>query len=499
MLRRDSSRGNQVKRLVLSMDSENNFEKWKLFELLPKLQYFSVNNDKESDFNDYYNAMFYDPERLESSRYHIEHIVDCGCSEYTFIMLSTGLCPQLTVLKVNLKGESMDTLVGLLEHTPALKKLRIENTKATMTAIEQLHTNASQICLLSIEGSPLIPSALPLSIKPAKRTTSLQLHSALVDIETHTLWLHYIRLKYPNLHQFEFTEHDTALIPSEVERNKMINDGLVPLLISLGTQLKSLALSMVYIESDLFKKIDKCNTKLEQFTSSCFRPKHIISHIIQSNQCSFIQKLKLTNTPFFSMEILKDMVCLKSLKISFESCVSLITTSTINLHRLLEFCPNTLETVGISHAHLNCDATFNHRFHIKKFQFYGPILSKRVERFLSFCLPNLRSLHLFGCVSSGSRLILSNAHFTTLELRLRIFDSCPGVSVFTWDSHLQRHYKIIDYDTYSTDSSTEFMHVDHSLYKGYRRISINEAIPDSSITVECASLQNLIIHGLLAC
>ncbi|KAI8877200.1 hypothetical protein K501DRAFT_307075 [Backusella circina FSU 941] len=495
MLLQDPSRGNQVKRLALNLWFDTGIDNSDLLELLPKLQFLQISIDDQSNQKNYYNTTRFDLKRLESSRTYIEHILDYRYSQFAFLFLSSGPCPRLTVLEVNLDHKLMDSFIDHLKNAPALRKLKIVSREINIANIEQLHANTPQLNSLSIEYSALIYSALPSSIKPAESLTSLLLHTMPVDIETHIVWLHFIRLKYTHLQHLGFKEHRTDDFPNEEIWNRMINNGLMPLLISLGTRLKSLALSTIYLEPDLFKKIDKCNSEIQQFAADCIRPRNVISHIIQSNQCKFIQKLKLERTPFFSMEILKEMICLKLLEIDFDP----ISKPTINLHRLFEFCPNTLETLFIQHAHLNCDATFNQTFPLKKFRFCGAILSKRVERFLSFCLPNLRSLYLISCISSGSRLMLSSINLVHLELEIRNSDQHPDLSVFTLDSNLRQYYTILKMDGSFAKMKHAFDYMDASLYRGQRRIPMNELRPNGVIIVECASIQKLVINGRLAC
>jgi hypothetical protein len=499
MLKEQPSRGSQVKRLMLFDCCNDDLTQQKIFELLPNMRFIYIKRllrKKDRDFSR-------EPlQPITLARNRVECIIDLDTTEMAYYALTSGQCSFLTTLQVDFMftNRSSCHVVQLLKNAPQLLSFKMMNADITLNDLETIHGDLPFLHSLILCDVHITITELPETIIPAPLMKKLLLYLKYVKAESQIQLLHYIRSKYPRLEHFRFW-NPTQDIWEHQDRISFSKHGLMPFLQEIGPQLKSLELSSISLEQHFFKHLDLYDCQLQSFYAFTFDRRNILCHLAQSNQCQYLEKLTLQNILPFSFELLQNMSKLRSLELIYsyqDNHQYRKIYSAINFIRLLEMCPDTLESLVIRHANIECYDNITRSYPLKRLVIEGPRLPINIDQVLSMCFPKLESLTLLDCVRIGTSLKLPNINLSYLELLTERLESLITLSVTTWR---ERQFYVVKRKYFNADE----IQVDHGRCHPLNYDAITPA-PDKMfeeevpmVTVECASIRALVINGRLAC
>jgi hypothetical protein len=432
----------------------------------------------------------------------VECIIDLDTTEVTCYALTSGQCPFLTTLQVDFMFTNRSThhVVQLLKNAPQLLSFKMMNANLTLNDLETIHRDLPFLHSLILFDVHITITELPETIIPAPLMKKLLLYLKYVKAESQIQLLHYIRSKYPRLEHFRFW-NPTQDIWEHQDRLSFSQHGLMPFLQEISPRLKSLELSSISLEQHFFKHLDLYGCQLQSLYAFTFDRRNILCHLSQSNQCQYLEKLTLQNILPFSFELLQNMSKLKSLELiySYQGNHHYRTIySAINFIRLFEMCPDTLESLVIRHANLECYDDITRSYPLKRLVIEGPRLPININQVLSMCFPKLKSLTLLDCVRMGTSLKLPNINLSYLELLPERLDHLTTLSVTTWRERRfyvvkKKHFYVdeiqIDQGRCHPFNYDAITPVPYELFK--------KEVP--MVAVECASIRTLVINGRLAC
>ncbi|KAI8884619.1 hypothetical protein K501DRAFT_332554 [Backusella circina FSU 941] len=284
-----------------------------------------------------------------------------GDYELTRYLIHSDLCHQLEKLDINCFPRSKKTPnpMSLLTHMPVLTslKLGLDGFSLTLDDIEHLHQRIPSITELSFSNAVLLPSKavtpntiIPNSIKSISWNFT-HINNTLDCPEVFLQCFHYIQHKYPHLEKLCMLYNGYINFTID-EMRYIFEQGWLPILKSIGPQLKSLAHIDALPNMDLFKLLDEyhCNA-LESISAFSIYRILTLDEFTRSNQRHHVRELFLEGVFPMPRISLKDT---KLEKLSLYYTGNEYETK-VMFNDLLKQCPDSLENLVIMNAMLEHD------------------------------------------------------------------------------------------------------------------------------------------------
>jgi hypothetical protein len=282
-----------------------------------------------------------------------------GDYELTRSLIQLDLCGQLEKLDLNCFPRSKKTPnpISLLNNMPVLTSLKLgmDGFSLTLEDIENLHQRIPSITDFDFTNAVLLPSAVPNTIIPSSvKSISwnfTHINNTLDCPEAFLQCFHYIQNKYPHLEKLCMLYN--GYINFTVDEMKYIfEQGWLPILKSIGPQLKSLAHIDALPNMDLFKLLDdyRCNA-LESISAFSIYRILTLDEFTRSNQRHHVRELFMEGVFPMPRISLKDT---KLEKLSLYYTGNEYETK-VMFNDLLKQCPDTLENLVIMNALLEHD------------------------------------------------------------------------------------------------------------------------------------------------
>jgi hypothetical protein len=352
----------------------------------------------------------------------------------TYVLLSSGLCPNLVSLSLDRSGNSQnEDIFFILKDLPVLKHLTIDRFPLSIALLETVHGNIPSLESLDLLDIIIIPSIFPPSISPTALVSRLKLDVAEAYDEHHTAeWLRYVSCKYTNLNYF-YQNFDTCSAYRDI----------MPLLVrNCGTSLASLGFGSSVDED--FSVLRSIDTHFIEELDITFQNDALSYPILEQTQHFIhLKKLRLHQIlPTRKLDKLKDIVGLELLDIEFINPQSLNTgieykeeDYELDIYTLFKSFPASLQSVDIKDVQLvfNYDDDDGYKLQfpqIKTFSLYMISLKTfKFDDFISKCLPNLRSLSMDEIYDFTHLFSIPNLHLSYLEISpyncdYRFYDLC---------------------------------------------------------------------------
>ncbi|KAI8884063.1 hypothetical protein K501DRAFT_285058 [Backusella circina FSU 941] len=504
LVQSEPSRGSQVKNLLLNRCFDYFFDRTVAFNLFPNLQFFYLDVEHYLFYSDGH-MLDLPPKHIKSLRDQIVHIADCVNSNFVWDLLNSGVCSRLTTLELNLKfhNESPDDgFLVLLSNAPALKNLELQCFRMTIESFEKMHSYLPHLSSFRLVDGPFGIVNLPDKITPAVAMETLSLSFGMFGSRSIYNWFQYFCMKYPYLLHFSFSKPFSFVNLFGRDDLEMGTDqeGLALLLQNLGSQLKSLTPGHILLTSDLFKKFNEFGCQIANLDGYINNDELFFQTIAPPKQCSYIQVLKLQNLEVFPIELLKEMIVLKTLELKYHNHKGV---PIVNLNDILKSCSSTLEILTIKLAQLECDTLSTELFSIKELTINGHKIPEALDKFLLKHCPKIHSLTLIDCLPDTTKLELTDIHLSRLKLDVNdlnphghIKEPHIDLLVKTSIDKKERFYSVgekIYYRSYSELNPNDYKHL---LYKHITpSISYIKLTGGPFVTVECASIKKLILNG----
>jgi hypothetical protein len=406
MIQENTSIGSQVEKLVLFNCLKNNSSKKYICTLFPKTRYLHI---RQLCAHGIPTPHISDQtrEKLHSFRQHIEHVVDYNKGEFIFYILNSGSCLRLTTLEVELSHDIdiSNAFAHLLENSPNIKTLKILKSLMLLETLEIIHTNLPLLESLFLNDVRIISDRAPEHITPVVTLKKLSFHDEMPWSRLEACWLEYVCRKYPNLFYLTLSVTPVCLdawTPEEV--SVFTKEGILPILSSVGPQLKQLKIYGNTLEPSLFKYMDSIGCRIKELDVNNLYNTMPIYPLLLSDQCKYIQSLTLRDLVLFDFGLLKNKLpVLKSLELFLVKHLTDfadVPNKTMDLGLLLEQCPDTLESVLISGAELICEPRIKeeeHTFRLKKLVVGEPQFHKGMSKFLSKRCSELTTIIMYNC------------------------------------------------------------------------------------------------------
>jgi hypothetical protein len=503
MIQRFPSRANQVEVLLLDNTPCINFDNRKICNIFPKARVVEITSDR---INGEFVHFRKRPVELLVPKAQLVRLADYDECELALDLMATERCSRLKYLNISCntdKDNDLHFITGI-KNLPVLTELHLGGLNVTLNDMEILHNNVPTITTLTIDWFELLPSTLPLDIQPTIVTKLyIEGRGHDEDMEKQVMWLNYIQRKYPAIKEFYFwcrgnEGHDETQLLSFYE------DGVLPIMKSLGSQVVSMPSLCIPLGLNVFKRMDEYGCKLRECRYVNFNSADILDEMARSAQAKHIHKMHVIYLPETPFTWLSSMKNLRDLDLQY-SHVSINEYNghkpllpKVELNVLLTQCPDTLETLTIRYSQLILKST-NDTYaasSVKKLKLLNVLLPPGSDKYIARYFPLLTSLHLDGCIFSNGKFSLPNHHLSCLEVATRDKENVIIDMSLKTEKHVQPRL-------YPTKSQGLFM----SLYKGNEDVYINPTdyelttFPDNVRTrvylqLEAASVKSLIVNRL---
>ncbi|KAI8879151.1 hypothetical protein K501DRAFT_303952, partial [Backusella circina FSU 941] len=214
----------------------------------------------------------------------------------------------------------------------------------------------------------------------------------------------------------------------------LLEQGYPYVLQRLGPQLKTFELAYADEDDAVFKKLDhfRCRIKDLELHGINQASPYALS---ESNQSNYVETLSLYKVKPFQFGWLKRMRSLRSLKLYYNDLRDSFASNDseeendyymepINLSKLLQLCPNHVESVSIFSSSITYDTSIDKQFDIKELWLHNvDIRPVNFDLFITKCFPNLHILKLdFTIAEKDASLYFPNHHFSVLGFRLGFYE-----------------------------------------------------------------------------
>ncbi|KAI8890743.1 hypothetical protein K501DRAFT_265736 [Backusella circina FSU 941] len=508
LLRKQPSRGAQVKQLLLHDCFSRDADQVLPFHLFSNLEFFYLNTPKNHLYMNIHYLGFRG-EFLARLRDCIQHIADYFDSIFIWDLLASGTCSRLSTIKLNfLRNSDPSQFFDLLSNASALKTLELRGFRFNLAHFEKIHTNTPSLSSLHLkEGSFQPGSSFSDDISPAKNMKRITLSISTCTDRSLLALMKYICKKYPSLSHFSYPVYnDFPRIIDQISREGSVQnykDGLSLLLHTFGPQLNQLSYSVVQLGQYYFEELDEYGCQMQTLHGSVDCSMVLFKRLfdrIPPYQCSYIQKLVLYNLEDFNLELLRDMAVLKSLTLRYKRN-SNKNRPVVNLNHLLDTCSNTLRELEIYGVRLECDddpslTSTKLPFSINKLKIISSETSSAFDTFIRYSCPVLRFLSLIHSFPSNGKLMLYYHKLTCLEIETAYTNQSDGNNILVRTSiDKKRLYPIREkkYYKYIAEHDPD----------GYKFLLSKRLEPLSNIhqmglfisTVACHSIDDLYING----
>jgi hypothetical protein len=430
MIEKNPSLGKQVKDLTLIRCITTDYDRRKLFRLFPNLK--TIKTTKAIYAENYTFAQeTLDSIALKSQLLYIEDSNQC---EMTRSLLTSGLCPNLNTLTLDLASIRIShrDIYPQFMQVPLLKNLTLLHALVTMDDCDVIHCKLPSLQSLKLFECDLMEGAAPADTLPGSKITTLHIKFNHFQQQHAIDWPKYISRKYPNLEHFKYSIDTFRLSTSNLKQ--LLEQGYPHVLQKLGPQLKSFEL--VYAEQDgaIFKKLDhfQCRIKDLELHGINQASPYALS---ESNQSKYVETLSLYRVKPLQFGWLKRMKSLRSLKLYYNDIRDVFASDdseeendyymeSIHLSKLLQLCPKRVDSVAIFSSSVTFDTNTDSQFQIKELWLRNvDIRSLNFDRFITKCFPNLHVLKLdFTITEKDASLSFPNHHFSVLGFRLGFYE-----------------------------------------------------------------------------
>ncbi|KAI8891198.1 hypothetical protein K501DRAFT_327841 [Backusella circina FSU 941] len=428
--------------------------------------------------------------------------LECFCelnsTSITYKLLDSGIYSRLESVAVYRDGFDMSSVnfIKSLANAPALKRLQMKHFSITIEDLELLHTILPTLCLLDFDSTTLFGYyGLPDSnIEPAISVTSLTLHLDCIEfVDTTVNLFKYISKKYTNLTEAKFyisledmTDDDDVSV--------IYHDGMVPLLQRFGSQLKKVSLFSVASPRILLEMLDEVDYHLESLDIQLLLSADRINEPLGTRkQLKYITTFKLMGLSSTTFHWLSDFIVLKELDLTFSQLPSNTRTPRpITLNRILEACPETLESITIANVKLIYEPSNIQLPFVKRLYLRDSILASHIDIFISKTLPHLRYLGLEYCQLAYKQLSFPDLNLDYLEINDIHKLGKDNLLVITSHDDEQQLYAKSASRLYDSEMKQAFLKYDSALYPFGKRILDSSPNARPFISVACASVNNVV-------
>ncbi|KAI8890519.1 hypothetical protein K501DRAFT_310935 [Backusella circina FSU 941] len=489
----------RVERLILDLDLDKKFDMNLIMTLFPHLRVLFLRRAKQpAPITTIINTS----QSLKTSC--IEHLAEAKSYVLTHNILSTHLCPYLKTLSVNACDDSNKKLIPLLANAPNLRKLSITALRISFNDLESLHTSLPLLDSIQFFYAKFLndDDFMPRNIQPATFVTQFALEAGRASAETQTEWLRYIHKKYPNLTDWEFRCLNDRLDREENVEN-VNKEGLIPLLQGFGPQLKRLSTVSRNYGPDFFTSLDSTGCQIQNLSLSMGLQPSLLDAFVTSSQVRYIQLLKIQVVQVGNFEWLKDLPVLKELVLDYKFRFDVdrkAVKETIQLNRLLDVCPDTMEALRIMHACINIDHTDSYTkssCNIKKLGFFSIPLPDHMDHFISNYFPKLQTLVLEFCGLQRKTFNLEGHHLSFVRIAEGVIFKDTHLLMITnksrqWYTAKQCLFNYIDLKDHFCIRDTQIY---HTATKTLLASDTASDTTEPTLTFKCASIRTLLLLG----
>jgi hypothetical protein len=348
MIKQLPHRAAQVEELNIDADFiEGTFNKRTLLNTFPNVRILEVewgNGPLEEPHNFTY---FKEPIKLTHSTPKVKVLHDSIYCELASQLLASNLCGRLEELTLDfaeITGISTSTVMGQLKNLPVLKKLELSHLCTGVNELETMHQNLPTIQELKLVLTRVTASETPANVSPGTLINKLGFYIDVVeDIETHIQLYQYMLKKYNNAACTKY--HDVAQLYYEPhDAKRLYFNGILGFYKIIRPNEKKMEIQGTPDGVNIFEVFDNTGCQIEELQAYRCGGNTFVRYLSQSNQSRYIQTLSLINTEINSPDILKNMMALTTLKLSFHDDDGF---ESVNLTNYLNGCPTTLKSFSI--------------------------------------------------------------------------------------------------------------------------------------------------------
>jgi hypothetical protein len=493
-------KGAQVERLILDLDLDKNFDINSITTQFSHLRVLFLRRAKQRLAP---STATHLSQLLEKSS--LQHLAEAKSHVLTQTILSTQLCTQLDTLSVSACDDTDRVLIPLLANAPNLTKLSITALHISFRDVESLHTSLPLLRSIQFFYAKFLDSDdfIPQHIQPALSVTQFALEAGRASTETQTEWLRYIHKKYPSLTDWEFRCLNDRLDREENVEN-VNKEGLIPLLQDLGPQLKRLSTVSRNYGPDFFRSLDNTGCQIQNLSLSMGLQPNLLDAFVTSSQVRYIQLLKIQVVQVGNFEWLKELPVLKELVLDYKFRFDVdrkAAKETIQLNKLLDVCPDTMEALRIMHACINIDdSDFNAKSscNIKKLGFFSIPLPDGMDHFISDHFPKLKTLVLEFCGLQKKTFDLRHHHLFFVRIAEGVIFKDTHLLMKTdnglqWYTAKQCLFNYIDLKDHFCIRDTQIYHTTTKAILPSTASLDDKTEP--TLTFRCASINTLLLLG----
>jgi hypothetical protein len=421
-------------------------------------------------------------------------------------LLAQEFCSHLVTLTLNANAVygSPSYIFRSLKKMPRLKHLNAFGFDITMDDCEMIHTNIPSLECLRFAKVDLLPCLLPKNMKPATMIRRLEMMPDFSRTQAiHPAWLKYICRKYTNLKHLKYT---LCTFYQYLELADAYQLQMPLLLLNCGAQLTSLSLNCTLdLDLKVIKSLDEYGCRINELEMDIAKSAYVFDALTRTNQSKYVKALTLIHVlPKNNLKCLRRMTCLKSLSINYTKPEEFRYGSVdygevgydrkgkkIGLMGLFNTFPESLESVAIRYAQLKYDIVDQPKTNqIRKLRLEHVKLAteKRLDDFISYCLPHLQSLALLHVANLDKEFTTPAHHLSHLEiypLSVPVCDPVKNVCLITKDCQRPRCYT-----RYNRQCN-----VLSDLSNDALPLLLDDFADEEFLTVTCASVKSFVFYG----
>jgi hypothetical protein len=493
-VQREPTQGSKVERLILDLEPSEDFMMERMPILFPNIRVFiAFNILEDSGYGSFSEIAASHPWHK-----HIQHIAEYSSGINIPQLLTSVMCHRLTKLSIFGNDEQNGKyIVDLLVNAPTLKWLSISGFCFNLTDFESLHENVPSLQSLLIHDTEITCDMKYAEIKPASTVTTLEIKSAGVFLAKDEIaLLSYIGSKYPNI--LDLSYGVGILDEIGYDLGKVYDEGWVPFMKGLGTQLETLSLGLDNEIILPFILLDEAGCQIKKLVLGLIVDQLILDQLSHSSQVECIQVLIIhyimdCNT----LKWLDGFRNLKELNMCHPYQRELSQKRVIDLSELFAMLGDTLEIVTLRGVRLSFNASTNQQYPLlKSITLDGVSLPSGLDHFFSQSFPNIRSLAFRNCDWSNGPFILPNTNLSYLEIADKFPKNNDSVLIKTLKNDESRWYTAkAKYDTRNTKN--QFSSNDAPIYPAIDSLPFEEFSGMPFMTLTCNSLHTFFMMNTI--
>jgi hypothetical protein len=350
---------------------------------------------------------------------------------FMYILLTSSVCPKLTVLSLNGRYLQMD-FFERLTNAPNLKNLTVFNLRVSTHLLEKVHAAVPALQSLELTKATLEVGNNTDQINAAASMKAVHICFINGNPETILHWLQYISVKYTNVSMLSFVCSNGPLgwlsnVPIEEESI------LLRVLQNL-CHLKSFKTSFPASIATLFNVIEISNSNIEELSLFAYYDNNRRPIMIASEYYRLITELILKIDSSKWLYVLQHMKFIKRLEVhGHESHVKL------DLNELIKKCPASMESLMVKEFDVVCKGQSYQPHQLNKLGISSSNLFQEVYSYISSSFPNLRHLEL-GYLCFKNDIIMLET-LMLYSLRIIINKKSVPIAVTTRDNNITQFYR----------------------------------------------------------